>query len=320
METSKKYYPQITALKGLAIFLVVLGHAIIVHPINLHDIPFCGYLFKFVSSVHMPLFFMISGFCFSYKENYGNYILKKVARLIVPYIVFNILDMIPRFLLPQLVNRSQDLLTSILDTLLTGGQYWFLYTLFIIFLIYPLIYKLQSKSSVLKVVTTILLLALSIVKINTSLFTLSAVSYYLMYFNIGNLIRNSNIKIYELKLPKQYFLIPVILFVLWIGLLLSPFATVLRIPLALIGIVCCYFLSQSNLLVSIFERFGNYSLQLYLLNGFLLVLARTIICKLTTAPILIISFNMAITFVLPYFIIKYIVNRSKILKTLMGIT
>ena len=227
--------------------------------------------------------------------------------------------MIPRFLLPQLVNRSQDLLTSILDTLLTGGQYWFLYTLFIIFLIYPLIYKLQSKSSVLKVVTTILLLALSIVKINTSLFTLSAVSYYLMYFNIGNLIRNSNIKIYELKLPKQYFLIPVILFVLWIGLLLSPFATVLRIPLALIGIVCCYFLSQSNLLVSIFERFGNYSLQLYLLNGFLLVLARTIICKLTTAPILIISFNMAITFVLPYFIIKYIVNRSKILKTLMGI-
>ncbi len=38
---SKKYYEEIDILKGIAITLVVLGHSVIVYPINLHDIFWC---------------------------------------------------------------------------------------------------------------------------------------------------------------------------------------------------------------------------------------------------------------------------------------
>ncbi len=318
MENIKKHYPEITALKGIAIFFVVLGHAIVRFPINLHAEPVCKFLFDFVSSVHMPLFFIVSGFCFSYKEKYVSYIKKKIKRLVVPYIVFNILDMIPRFVLPQLVNRPKSISESILDMLIRGGEYWFLYTLFMIFLIYPLLYKLQSKSLILKVVCAIFLLVLSIVKINTSLFKLNELSYYLVYFHLGVMIKNSNIKIFDLKRNILYIFIPAVLAALWIWILLSPFAKTLRMPLALIGVIVCYFLSRSKWVVSVFERFGTYSLQLYLLNGFLLVISRTIICKLTNSPIIIVIFNMVITFLFSYMVIKYVVCRVKIFRKIMG--
>lgn len=63
----KKYYEEVDALKGFAIFMVILAHSIIVYPINLHENKFCLELFNSLTCVHMLLFFMISGFCFSFE-------------------------------------------------------------------------------------------------------------------------------------------------------------------------------------------------------------------------------------------------------------
>lgn len=319
MNTGKKYYMEIDALKGFAIFLVVLGHAIIQYPINLHNNEYCLSLFKFLSSVHMPLFFLISGFCFSYHGNYKDFILKKVKRLVVPYVIFNILDIIPRQILSQFVNRPQSIVVSVKGMLLNGGEYWFLYTLFIIFLIYPAIYKWQIKSRTRMVVVMIILFVLAIVEIRISIFRLSSVKYYLLFFNIGVLLKVINIKIFDFKFSKIYMLIPLGLVVIWGLLLFSPLKNYFSILIALIGIVTCYFLTQFNIFNKVFERFGKFSLQLYLLNGFLLVISRAIICKITDMPFVIIIFNMAIDFVLSYVIIKYICNRVSILRKVMGI-
>ena len=70
--------------------------------------------------------------------------------------------------------------------------------------------------------------------------------------------------------------------------------------------------------ISIFERFGKFSLQLYLLNGFLLVISRTIICRITAVPVAIIAFNMLVDFILAYLAIKYVCNRVKLFKVMMG--
>jgi hypothetical protein len=59
-------------------------------------------------------------------------------------------------------------------------------------------------------------------------------------------------------------------------------------------------------------------LQLYLLNGFLLVISRTIICRIVLDPLIIISFNMLVDFGLSYLVIKYICNRFAIIRILMG--
>ena len=139
MPGTRKHFREIDSLKGFAIFLVVLGHAIIYFPIDLHQVPWCEVLFKMLSGVHMPLFFAISGYCFSCRGNYRDFISKKARRILLPYFVFNLLDLIPRAVLPQFVNRPQSMAESIKDILLYGGAYWFLFTLFIIFAFYPLI-------------------------------------------------------------------------------------------------------------------------------------------------------------------------------------
>ena len=121
----RKYYKEINSLKGFAIFLVVLGHAIIYFPVNLHENVYCDALFKIVSSVHLPLFFVISGYCFSYRGHYKEFAYKKLKRLIIPYFVFNLIDLIPRAMLPQFVNRSRGITDSVVDMLLYGGEYCF---------------------------------------------------------------------------------------------------------------------------------------------------------------------------------------------------
>ena len=61
-------YEKIDILRGIAISLVVLGHAIIVFPINLHEIAWCNYVFIWLSSVHMPLFFLFPDFVFLFRK------------------------------------------------------------------------------------------------------------------------------------------------------------------------------------------------------------------------------------------------------------
>lgn len=61
--------------RGIGIILVILGHIGI------------GGIGKFIYSFHIPLFFFLSGFCFSGNETDFKYFLrKKVKTLIVPYI------------------------------------------------------------------------------------------------------------------------------------------------------------------------------------------------------------------------------------------
>lgn len=143
----KKWYPEIDILKGFATFLVVLGHSIIVFPINLHNNIICDFIFRWLSSVHMPLFFLISGFCFSYHNNYKKYIEKKIKRIAIPYFIFNIIDTVPRLIFPNLVNHTSGIGEYAKSWLLYGGEYWFLYVLFIILMIYPLInYVLRNSN------------------------------------------------------------------------------------------------------------------------------------------------------------------------------
>ena len=268
----------------------------------------------------MPLFFLISGFCFSYNGQYKNFLLKKVNRLVIPYVAFNIIDMIPRHFLSQFVNRPQNVGKSIVDILLNGGEYWFLYVLFIIFTIYPIIYKWQIKSNVRKVIVTLVLFVLSTIGIRIQMFLISSIIYYLFYFNIGMLIRSGVIKIFNFKKSVIYSLIPLPLLVLWISLMFLPSNKLLSIIIALIGIATCYFFTGFEIFNRIFKRFGEFSLQLYLFNGFLLVISREIICRFTDIPAVIITFNMIVDFMLSYLVIKYICKRFKILRKLMGMT
>lgn len=317
----KYYYSQIDALKGIAIFLVVLGHSIIYYPIDLHQNDVCAFVFQWVSSVHMPLFFVISGFCFSYQGNYRAYIGKKIKRLLIPYIVFNFTDMIPRYLFPSLVNRPRGIEESLRKIVLNGGEYWFLYTLFIIFLIYPFLYKAVRNNRYMLPGLLALLLAAKYCLPDISIFMLGAVINYLFYFSIGVFIKEIfGGKIFHTQFPTlKIFVLALLLLAVWVALLRinRPYIETIS---ALAGIAVIYICVQSGAVVRIFKRFGRYSLQLYLLNGYFLVISRTIIVSVLKVynPFLIIAFNMLVDYFISYIFIKYLCEKIKAIRVLMG--
>ncbi|MDO4511363.1 MAG: acyltransferase, partial [Bacteroidales bacterium] len=70
-------------LKGIAIFMVVMGHALTMCVRGLD----AAFLFKFIGQVHMPVFFFISGYL-TYKAGFATPGLKKrFVQLIIPFLV-----------------------------------------------------------------------------------------------------------------------------------------------------------------------------------------------------------------------------------------
>lgn len=128
----------IDQLKGIAIFLVVLGHLIG------HNAGSGNGLWTFIYSFHMPLFMFISGYLASVTSTeealswskIGRTILKKSRTLLLPSLTWGIA--IPYLLL----EKTETSLPSVINDWLQiwGGGLWFLNTLFVLSLLF-LLYK-----------------------------------------------------------------------------------------------------------------------------------------------------------------------------------
>ena len=80
-----KYFKEIDVLKGIGIFLVVLGHT-----------PISASLCHLIFSFHMPLFFFLSGFVFK-KAPMFDFFIKKVKRIMIPYYIFSLVSFLMYF-------------------------------------------------------------------------------------------------------------------------------------------------------------------------------------------------------------------------------
>lgn len=190
MTTREKiYYPEFDALKGFAMFLVILGHAIIFFPLNLHENVACDYIYRFIYTFHMPLFFCISGFLFSYKGNYRAYLWKKVRRIGIPYLVFNVMDMIPRSMFGFLFNRHRSIMESVLSILFRGGEFWFLYVLFILYAIFPLLAGMEKRYGMWKIVIESALLLWAVLPMELG-GVVRNIGLYGFFFNTGFIFRD----------------------------------------------------------------------------------------------------------------------------------
>lgn len=189
---AKKHIDLIDILKGVAIISVLICHSVIVYPVNLEEVAWCNILKRFVDSYQMPLFFMISGFLCSYKGNYGGYLLARVKRILVPYIVFDAAALLLRVVGGSLVNRSMDIKSAIFQLFLQGtsaGGYWFLYTLFVISVIAPLFWVILKKNRLLGLPIIAVCVIVSALFDLPEICCLKSVVYYLTYFIIGMMLK-----------------------------------------------------------------------------------------------------------------------------------
>ena len=142
----KQHYLELDYLKGIGIVLVILGHSFSFTGfdlINKEKYFIYYYIFNFIYSFHMPLFFIVAGFLSNQEYKIKSFYISKIKRLLIPYIFINIVDYIPRHLFSSFVNNSSNSLVRVI--FYSGVATWFVYTLFVMFLLFPMLDKYIFK-------------------------------------------------------------------------------------------------------------------------------------------------------------------------------
>ncbi len=263
-------FDQINILKGLAIILVVVGHF---YPLHYSD-SFWTHLNEIIYSFHMALFMSISGFLYansSFQVNslssYVFFIKKKSIRLILPYLSISLIIITAKLIAEQIVTLKYPVdLDAILYQLLLspmGGPttfLWFIYTLLIIFLFYPLVALLVRS----RLILLLLSFTLTFVDLPT-VFSLNLFGEYLFYFVIG-----INIFYYRSVLFKKHIIIVIAILGLLSIYILTNYQTpdIIR---TLTGITLMWILSlflSLNYNMKYIMKIGIYSPAIYLFHTF----------------------------------------------------
>ena len=144
----EKRSSQIGNIRALAIFLVVLGHSIILYSAgwDLYEtqwsVPFLDGLKDIINVIQMPLYFSLSGylFAFTHSKKRGMIALlkNKALRLLVPYVGIGVCFLLPvRMVLGFPSYKGMGPVDFALKLLMSNdvGHLWFLPALFCIFVL-----------------------------------------------------------------------------------------------------------------------------------------------------------------------------------------
>ena len=170
--------------KAIGIVLVVCAHAL------QKD----SYIWIWINSFHMPLFFFISGYLYSCKSGFLSYAVKKVRMLWVPFEVASFAAYIVFLVIGQATFSIKEI-AKILLMVAPGpllGATWFIPVLLFTSIVYDLLYRGirrlgQEKNSIILTVASIIFLA---VGLKTSLpYRGSVILRSVFFFHLGQLMR-----------------------------------------------------------------------------------------------------------------------------------
>lgn len=324
---------EVDILRGLAAILMILGHSFIVYPVNISTVPWCHWIGHFIYTFHMELFFVLAGAVYSC-INYRQFILKKVKRILVPYIFFGILTLLFKAFGGSAINGVVSVGEGIIKFIFRGGNYWFLYVLFFTFAAYPWIQKVCDswQKEVLLALFVLIIRQFSDI---TTIFLIGTLLYYLPFFVTGKIIFQNYLGYAELsKCTKvitilvgtlSYILLDYIQIksVIELGVILS-FVRAMAI-ISVLYILVTFVLKDNIKVNAIIYNFvidcSKYSLQLYLFNGYLMTALRIIVCNVfhITTPIVIVGVIWVGNLEITLFVCKHILPRVPILKALCGL-
>lgn len=265
----------IDLLRGIAILVVYLGHSILYHPIAMQDLyPWCNTLGRAIESFNMPLFFILSGYLFAksqkgIKDQYEG----KIKRLLIPYLFTMTIIVSMKLILPASMSYNSavggGIKSLLINALFYGGDRWFVYVLFLIYVILIPLKKLLDKQW-LSALLIIFLVGVYFFKEMPEFMRLIDVSYFMVFFLTGYLMKEvwPNIKRYCSKC--WYITIPAFLLANLVFVLpLTNLAFVFRFVLPITGFLACQSIAEmlannASTPVRYIAYSGKYSLQFYL--------------------------------------------------------
>lgn len=173
--------------RGIAAILMILGHSFIVYPVDISKIWWCSGMEHFIYTFHMELFFVVAGVVYNCSD-YKAFIKTKFYRLVIPYLFFGILTMLFKAYGGNAINGVEPIGYGIKKLILYGGNYWFLYVLFIIFVFYPFIDAASERIKMLKYILIIGCIGVRFFIYGENLFQIGLVIKHLPYFIVGNML------------------------------------------------------------------------------------------------------------------------------------
>jgi fucose 4-O-acetylase-like acetyltransferase len=141
----------VDAAKGIGISLVVLGHSLggMIDSSMLSRSGGSAFFVRCIYVFHMPLFFFLAGMFVprSAHRTFHDYFLNKASVIVYPYFLWSVLEgSIQYFASPYTNNHivASDLPKIIFQPI---DQYWFLYTIFFMYVIYWFVYHWRFSNS-----------------------------------------------------------------------------------------------------------------------------------------------------------------------------
>ena len=316
--------------KGLAILFVYLGHSILYHPIQMNTIPWCHVMERIIVSFNMPMFFIISGYLFSKTKKSTLELYKaKTLRILIPYITTMLVIIGVKLILPQEMSYNQAVgggVTSMLrNALLYGGDRWFVYTLFFIFLILiPARNYLSNRWVDFGLIT--LLIVVYFLDFMPTIFALNKVFHYMIFFVAGFALNAYYPRIKQWSLKNWWFVFAIFILCNFILIMvLNKVAFVFRFVLPFtgtLGVMALAFqlekMVQKSKVVQYIEYCGKYSLQFYLFTFAYPIIRTVIVSVLHIANPFIILISVFILQLIATTIIVEITRRIKWLKIPCG--
>lgn len=263
--------------KGLAILFVYLGHSILYHPISMSAMfPWCHTLDVFIVSFNMPMFFIISGYLFSKSRKSTAELYKgKTLRILVPYLFTMLILVCVKLALPASMSYNSaaggGIKSLVTNALLYGGDRWFVYTLYIIFLLLiPVRGFLKNKWLDVGLMTV--LIGVYFLDFMPTIFALKKVFHFMVFFIAGYALNEyyPNIKQWALKYWWIIYVVFVVAHIIFIeSLRMVPF--VFRFILPFTGTLAVMTMAfqlekvvEKSKVAQYIEYCGKYSLQFYL--------------------------------------------------------
>ena len=138
--------------KGIGIFLVVFGHILrgLINSSVVQNSPAWEFIDSWIYAFHMPLFFFLSGLFVqrSLSKPFKDFVLDKLYVIAYPYFIWSIIQTTLQSFASGYTNNALSL-TDIWKIIYQPQmQFWFLYTLFAIMLLYAVLNKLKVSPTV----------------------------------------------------------------------------------------------------------------------------------------------------------------------------
>jgi fucose 4-O-acetylase-like acetyltransferase len=320
-----KFFEEIRTTRGIAIILVVLGHSFPDSDFHIYNHSMIiKYMEQFIYSFHMPLFMFMSGFV-SFKilkisglKSKLQCIKKKFFRLMIPYFILSVPALILKYLFSDVAHHKFDFSNSLLSILTGGSPYggsWFLYTLFIISIIFILLNSINLEAMfLLSFVLHFLLQEISGPFYN--------VFQYLFFFYFGLIVYKHYESIEKIVRNKMTLFFGITLLVLLNIINFNSQNYYFNFIISLIGIITSLslglFLLNFYKVNNIIGKISDFSYDIYLISWFVQVPIRVILFTKMNLNYNFVVVNMFIWgLVIPYIISKFVIRKINILNIIL---